>query len=137
MKKTEIDFSLPVLSIRQPWAWFILNVGKDIENRDWYTKYRGRFLIHAGKGCTKEEFSDAVYTAQFAYNSDKYKTPPKLPGLSVIERGGIVGSVELVDCVAQSPSKWFFGTYGFVLRDPQIHPFYECKGQLGFFKVQP
>lgn len=23
------------LSIRQPWAWLIINAGKDIENRDW------------------------------------------------------------------------------------------------------
>jgi len=37
------------LSVRQPWAWLLLN-GKDIENRDWYTKYRGPLAIHASKG---------------------------------------------------------------------------------------
>lgn len=38
------------LSIRQPWASLILKAGKDIENRCWQTKVRGRVLIHAAKG---------------------------------------------------------------------------------------
>ena len=38
------------LSIRQPWAWLILRAGKDVENRDWSTKVRGRVLIHASVG---------------------------------------------------------------------------------------
>ena len=36
------------LSIRQPWAWLILNGYKDLENRTWRTDYRGPLLIHAG-----------------------------------------------------------------------------------------
>lgn len=40
------------LSIRQPWAWLIINGGKDIENRDWPTKFRSRILVHAGKGAS-------------------------------------------------------------------------------------
>lgn len=46
------------LSIRQPWAWHILNSGKDIENRDWPTRFRGRVLIHASKGMTRAEYED-------------------------------------------------------------------------------
>ncbi len=37
------------LSIRQPWAWLIINGYKDIENRSWPTNYRGTFFIHASK----------------------------------------------------------------------------------------
>ncbi|MEI3544750.1 MAG: ASCH domain-containing protein [Alphaproteobacteria bacterium] len=40
---------LPILSIRQPWAWLIVNGYKDIENRTWPTHFRGKVLIHAGK----------------------------------------------------------------------------------------
>jgi hypothetical protein len=29
------------ISIRQPWAWLIVNSFKDVENRSWKTKYRG------------------------------------------------------------------------------------------------
>lgn len=125
----KIDFSLPVLSIRQPWPWLILNAGKDIENRDWCTKYRGRFNIHASKGMKVDEYWDAKDFAQ--------RLGFTIPGYNDLQRGGIIGSAELVDCVTQSPSKWFFGKYGFVLRDPQSHTFYPCKGQLGFFKVKP
>ena len=40
---------IKVLSIKQPWAWLIVNGFKDIENRTWATNYRGPMLIHAGK----------------------------------------------------------------------------------------
>lgn len=50
---------MKALSIRQPWAWAILHTGKSVENRDWYTEYRGRVLLHASKGCTRAEYGDA------------------------------------------------------------------------------
>jgi len=37
------------LSVRAPWWWAILHLGKDIENRDWSTNYRGKIYLHAGK----------------------------------------------------------------------------------------
>lgn len=48
------------LSIRQPWAWLILNGWKDIENRDWTTRVRGRILIHAAKGGSRRDFEEAI-----------------------------------------------------------------------------
>ena len=39
---------LKAISIRQPWAWLIVNGYKDVENRVWFAKLRGRVLIHAG-----------------------------------------------------------------------------------------
>ena len=38
-----------VLSVRQPWAWLIMQGFKPIENRTWRTNYRGKLYIHAGK----------------------------------------------------------------------------------------
>lgn len=117
------------LSIRQPWASLILKAGKDIENRDWPTKYRGRILIHAAKGCTRLEFEDAIEFAEDCIQR------PITADLATIPRGGIVGSVEIVDCVQRSDSPWFVGRYGFVLRDPLMLPFTPWRGQLGFFDV--
>lgn len=37
------------LTVRQPWAWLLVNGHKDIENRSWPTKYRGPLLIHAAQ----------------------------------------------------------------------------------------
>lgn len=124
------------LSIRQPWAWLIINAGKDIENRDWKTSYRGQILIHASKGMTKDEYYDAAETAIEAGHVRPYPPGLRLPPFKELERGGIVGSVEIADCVEESDSPWFFGRYGFVLRDPQPMPFHPVRGQLGFFDVK-
>ncbi len=121
------------LSIRQPWAWMILHGGKDIENRDWPTRVRGRVFIHASKGMTRDEWDSAWI---FARGSGA-AVGATLAGIARdnIERGGIVGSVEIVDCVTSSESHWFVGRYGFVLRDPKPLPFMPWRGQLGFFEV--
>jgi hypothetical protein len=115
------------LSIQQPWAWLIVNGHKDIENRNWPTKGRGRFLVHAGKKLDKEslEFLKQDY--------------PNLPWPRNFELGGIVGEARIIDCVTASTSEWFFGKFGFVIKDAKPLPFKPCKGQLGFFipKEQP
>lgn len=121
------------LSIRQPWAWLILNAGKDIENRNWPTRYRGRVLVHAGKGCTRAEYEDACDTVD--HINRLQNSHIKLPPLTKLQRGGIVGSVEIVDCLTASESPWFFGEHGFVLRKPQLLPFTPWRGELGFFDV--
>ena len=48
-------------------------------------------------------------------------------------RGGVVGMARIVDCVEQMDSRWFFGRFGFVLRDAFQLPLIPCRGQLGFF----
>jgi hypothetical protein len=122
------------LSVRQPWASLILLAGKDIENRTWETRKRGPILIHAAKGMTKREYQDAMDfadangTCRIGHLLDAFE-PDNLP------RGGIIGSINLADCVYQSDSPWFQGPYGFVLQDPKPLEFIPFKGQLGFFDV--
>lgn len=123
---------MKAISIRQPWAWLIINGGKDIENRSWKTNFRGRVLVHAAKGMTREEYDTACHLA--------WSINPRieLPYPDELKRGGIIGSVEIADCVQQSDSPWWYaGEYGFVLRDPQLIPFVPMKGRLGFFDVDP
>jgi hypothetical protein len=123
---------MKALSIRQPWAWLIIHGGKDIENRTWKTNVRGRILVHAAKGMTHDEYDAAMECAIFGGNL----APDALPNYDQLQRGGIIGSVEIIDCVSASKSPWFFGRYGFVLRDSQPLPFHPCSGRLGFFEVQ-
>ena len=119
------------LSIRQPWAWHILHSGKDIENRSWATSFRGRILVHAGKSCTRDEYENGADPLWDVEDGPMICTPP----LKELPRGGIVSSVEIVDCVNRSDSMWFSGDFGFVLRDPQVLPFVAFRGALGFFDV--
>ncbi len=45
---------MKVLTIKQPFATLIAEGLKEYEFRTWPTKYRGEFLIHAGKGIDKK-----------------------------------------------------------------------------------
>jgi hypothetical protein len=121
------------LSIRQPWAWITTHGGKDVENRDWPTSVRGRVLIHAAKTMTTYDWSRSW---NFSEGTDA-PAKAKHAGLTRqnIQRGGIIGSVEIYACVTQSSSRWFVGRYGFLLRDPRPLPFTPWRGQLGFFDV--
>lgn len=122
---------MKALSIKQPWAWLIIHGGKDIENRTWHTKFRGRFLVHASQGMTGKEYRDAYHWCL----ENHAITDLILPEPQDLERGGIIGSVELVESVDTSDSAWYMGAKGFVLRDPQMLPFIPLKGRLGFFEV--
>lgn len=117
---------MKVISIRQPWAWAIIHGGKDVENRNWSTAYRGPLFIHAGKKMTSMEYGDF---AEVAHNA-KIKT---MPAPHELEFGGIIGIVDLVDVVHRSKSPWFFGDFGLVLRNPRPLPFRPMTGQLGLF----
>lgn len=117
------------LSIRQPWAWLIIHGGKDIENRSWPTRVRGRVLVHAAKTCALDDYVSAGVLV------GALPGVPLLPRAVDLERGGIIGSVEIVDCVTASASPWFCGPYGFALRDARPLSFRPCRGRLGFFEV--
>ena len=118
------------LSIRQPWAWLIANGYKDIENRSWPTRFRGRVLIHAAKGMSKREYEECRF---FTLRTLGYDF--QFPRYGELLRGGIVGECEIVGCESESDSPWFFGPYGFLVKGAKGLPFYPCKGQLGFFKI--
>lgn len=137
------------LSINQPWASLIIHAGKDIENRDWLTKVRGRVAVHASKRLDKDEMwrahclfrqagleipdslQAAIQSLQDENLYGKKFAPPESYPL-----GAIIGTVDIVDCVTKSDSPWFFGPHGFVLRDPIALPEpVPCKGALSFWKV--
>lgn len=119
------------LSVRQPWAHAIIYFNKDIENRSWQAvnhglRQRGRIAIHAAKGMTKDEYEEArEFIDRLGYFC---------PDPHALRRGGIIGSVEVVDVVGRHDSPWFFGPRGIVLRDPQPCPFIPAQGALGYFR---
>jgi hypothetical protein len=117
-----------VLVVRQPWAWLIVHGFKDIENRSWTTRYRGTLLIQASANLPPKHHleEDRRWVK---------KRGVKLP--EELEQGGIVGMVELVECVTSSRSKWFEGPVGWVLKNPKKLPFMPLKGQLGLFDPPP
>ncbi|NKJ34141.1 hypothetical protein [Rhizobium sp. SG570] len=103
------------LSIKQPYPHHIFHDGKDVENRDWPTKVRGWFIVHAGVSKSELDKDDERDMA--------------------LPRGAVVGMACIVDCVTEMGSRWFYGRYGFVLRDSFPLPLIPCRGQLGFFNL--
>lgn len=119
------------LSIRQPWAHCILHLGKPVENRTWSTTIRGSICIHAGKNMTLAEYRDALQTyRETGAGFDRLRAFPVHEELKL---GGIVGVADIVGCVTDHPSAWFFGPYGFVLENARPVPFIPVRGALGFF----
>jgi peptidoglycan/xylan/chitin deacetylase (PgdA/CDA1 family) len=128
---------LVALSIRQPWASLIILGFKDIENRSWRTKRRGRFLVHASQAVTAREIRNA--RALIDQHAALRDNPEILAVLDPVrlraQAGGIIGSVELVDCHDAHASPWFVGPHGFSLRAPQSLPLVPMPGRLNFFPV--
>ncbi len=123
---------MKALSIRQPWAWLICAGYKDIENRGWATSFRGRFYVHAGKRSDLTEGSIMFLKDAVKKTGKFWPTGPLWR--DVLRFGAIIGEVDIVDCVTESPSPWFVGPYGFVLANPRAYDTpIPCRGQLGFF----
>lgn len=114
------------LSIQQPWAWLIVKGYKDIENRSWPTKHRGKILIHAGKKFDRDGYD---------FVRQNFPTIP-LPDPGNFNLGGIVGEAQIVGCVRASWSPWFFGPFGFVLEKAKVSEFKPCLGKPGLFRPE-
>jgi hypothetical protein len=129
---------MKALSLRQPWAWLVVHGGKNVENRKWYTAYRGPFLIHAAKGMTEAEYDGACDFVADRFGKAASQT---IPDATALERGGIVG--ECNGIVGVLPPDWpllpcghvwhMHEQYGFLLRAVRPLPFRSVKGSLGFF----
>jgi hypothetical protein len=114
---------MKALSIKQPHAWAILHAGKDTENRSRKTTHRGPILIHAGKRIDHQ--------AVARLTTEGHDVPENLP------TGGIVGMVEVTDCVEDHPSKWAIdGEQHWTLANPKPLPFHPVNGKLGLFDVE-
>lgn len=80
------------LTVRQPWAWLIVNGHKDVENRARAYSYRGRFAVHAG--LARDDDADARARRAAA------KRGIIIPPSEELVRGALVGDVELYDALA-------------------------------------
>jgi hypothetical protein len=125
---------MKAISVRQPWAALIALGVKDIENRAWRTSHRGPILVHASLGRSGRTLGDIEREYGVAIT-------PELTRLCEFV-GGIVGGVNVVDCVKASSSLWFDpvgsngkSNYGFVLREARLLRFQRSAGRLGLFEM--
>jgi len=127
--------TIPCLSIRQPWAWLIVNGFKNIENRDWPTDYRGPLLIHAGKAFDEDCFTRTTIDLDLfdRFGIEVFNSIPRCT--TDYRLGCIIGQADLVDVVEKSDSRWFCGDYGFVLENARTIDPIPYAGKLKLFDV--
>lgn len=129
------------LSLSRPWDYLILHPPfKDVENRDWPTRYRGRIYVHRAKSVDAGGWRwIRDHAVQLGIEPHSLQLMAELCHTSPypMQTSGIVGEVDIVDCVTRSCSPWFFGPYGFILANPQryANPM-PCRGMPGLFKVR-
>ena len=123
------------LSIRQPWAWLVVNGYKDVENRSW--KFSDKFLgniifVHAGKMRVSpgklREFIEIC-------KEHRIKNYPKKSEDFVY--GAIIGHVKLVGCVDDSESDWAdYGSFHWEIAEAKKIKPVPYIGELKLFKVK-
>ena len=132
---------MKALSIRQPWVHAIMHFGKRVENRDWKSAPRFMigepFLIHAAKGCTRDEYDDAADFCRLIYLARPWGSVAYLPPLASLPRGCLVARARLARILTPCSvvgDPWYGGGLGLVLADvePLARPI-PWKGALGFF----
>jgi hypothetical protein len=110
------------ISIKQPHAYSILHLGKSVENRVWRTHHRGPLLIHAGQ--RQDLPARRSLEAQGLVLPDDLVT------------GGIVGVVDVIDCVRDHPSDWAMDEHWhWVLARPRPVEFIPLTGKLGIWET--
>lgn len=135
---------MKALSIKQPWASLIAHGIKDIENRTWKTKFRGKIFIHAcGKPLNRSTVYDVLNEKQWDFTFDEIN-PDKFDSDNLYY-SAIIGEVEIVDCVINHPSIWAEKTdfsqedpasiWNWVLANPVLYekPILNVKGKLSFW----
>lgn len=120
---------MKALAIKQPWAWLILNAGKDIENRSWKCNFRGTVLIHASLKFSHDDWLDGLESLRWI----RPDLVSDFPAPNQFQTGGIVGQMDIVNCVPADPSKWFTGPFGWKITAASPLPIIPCRGSLGFF----
>jgi len=130
---------MKALSIKQPWASLIAHGIKDIENRTWKTHFRGRIYIHASgvSAGTPIELLDENQMKLLQSGFCELHYP----------KSGIIGEVDIIDCVVNHPSIWaekthcayshLKPTYNWVLANPVLYdkPILNVKGKLSFWEI--
>lgn len=115
------------ITIKQPWAWAILNAGKNIENRSWSPNFRGRLWIHTSGHITRRHYNEAC---EFIYNITGMK-PPDIEELTL---GAIIGFVDFktVHLPDARVNKWHIeGYHGWSFENPkELEIPIPCKGRL-------
>jgi hypothetical protein len=140
-----MQFRGKAITVLQPWASAIAFAGKDVENRDWPTRYRGPLAIHAGARFSSDDLlvritKRTVCGRRIKTISEWIDHGATRLGLTSLHgelpASCVIAIAMMTACVSQSQSVWFGGTYGFQLDGViPIEPF-SMTGALGLWNCR-
>jgi hypothetical protein len=135
------------LTLWRPWAWAIVAGHKPVENRPWpppRNMVAVPFAIHAGKRWDDEgarAILNLVGTDDFPDDDPLVKAVGAIIGVATVDR--VVRSTASPDLDPSHPGTltdyerlWFFGPYGWVLRDVvRLREAVPCRGHQLFWTL--
>ena len=134
------------LSIKQPWASLIAIGLKDVENRTWKTKYRGKLLIHAPSsidyGVRQFDWCKPFTIEQHNLVDDMLNNTDTVAGfIRSNPLSAIVGEVDLVDITQFYDSPWAEHhplVFNWILENPVLYdkPILNVKGKLNIWNYE-
>ena len=130
---------MQALTLRHPWPWAIVALGKRIENRKWSAAMAPGtwYAIHGGKVPTGDDLYDVLEQARELVLRLRYMLPrdanPKLRDACLT---GIVALAQHGGYVRESDDPWFEGPVGWVIADLIVldEPI-PCRGAQGLWNV--
>lgn len=119
------------ISVRQPWAWAIMEAGKDVENRPRRICPPAWYYLHASQKDASAEYER--HRKQIIQS--KGHALPDFPSDTIA--GGIIGAIQITGWTDHSESPWFIGPKAAEIG--QVFPldFIPCPGKLGAFRPFP
>ena len=135
---------MKAISLKQPWAWLMVNGYKMPEFRNRRDSFRGECYVHASKQMDKTAFDWIAMHIPFPYIKEFMTN--RLPPLGMFNVGKIIGKFTVMDClpVALAREKypndiWLkmagdsLGKYAFITESPislPPHEQFEIKGKV-------
>ena len=97
---------MKALAVQQPWAALLCLGIKDVENRTWSTKHRGKLLIVASQKKVTKNFMNTLPDEMYWELMNQMKMNNVTTDLQSLYTSAVIGYVEVVDCVEEYDSPW-------------------------------
>lgn len=143
------------LTVYRPWSEYMADGLKPLENRDWtpWKSMLGKYLALHASARWEQQAADFIERNRLRFGLGAHVKRPEDCRVGIIAVAQLVGWVEIgahgagqAKTVAMLPGHafdhakdgpWFFGRFGWLLRNVVRFEPIECRGKQGLWKLEP